>query len=292
MIPDPTITPPGPPPVPQIRDVIFEAHGALEMRARRLYALEPFAAEINRLTRGKRFTIHNDIVWTMALDSRDKLVIDLADWSRVAYAPGARGFLRTIQHHLPLLGARRTWGRDESLHDAEMHRQCRQRLFPGAGEQTSHHDLQGLIDRFAARFKPLALDRHGNRAHQYEHERSRKPVVVMHDFAQIRELVDYAHRVLLDLLLVACGTSTALSDRFAASGEQTARETVAMMMLPLTTRERITAAGVSFESFIDHLHEHDTSRPTTEIGDGRLPTFNDGAAIRDAVRRLSLPRLV
>jgi hypothetical protein len=53
----------------------------LMQTARRLYALEAFVEELDRVTSKKPFRIWNDIVWMMLLDSRDMLVIHLASWT-------------------------------------------------------------------------------------------------------------------------------------------------------------------------------------------------------------------
>src|SRR4051794_36492533 len=63
--------------------------------ARRMFVMEAFKTDLDRVSRNKQFRIRNDVTWLMLLDSRDMLVVQLASWAKGVYEPG--GLIGSIQ---------------------------------------------------------------------------------------------------------------------------------------------------------------------------------------------------
>ena len=75
-----------PPVLYRAEDLIEDAHNQLLPMQSRLHFLQRFQEELTQRTRGEEFIIFNDIVWQTLIDSRDKLVIDLASWAMGLYS--------------------------------------------------------------------------------------------------------------------------------------------------------------------------------------------------------------
>lgn len=286
------------PRAPELRRSLFDALEALRVRARRLEFLIPFVDAVCAATRDKWFTIHDEVAWVMMLDMRDHLVVDLADWAKTAHTPGAGGFLRMLQtHHLAAFGDRRSWGDDiddsyvQRIQD-EGHRAARQRLLPTAGATARQPDFDALARVFRKTFEPLTKDRHANRAHAYQHEMSRGASVRMLNLREIAEVVEYADRVVRDLLLVAEGVSYARPrSGFYLGTKDTVKNLIETTLISRRTRSVLARHGITTETFFAELHAHDESPPDdgTPRDEGpRRPTFNDWAAERRARERLGL----
>jgi hypothetical protein len=143
----------------------------------RYYVLAAFNDELARVTRGRRFWIRNEPVWTIVLDSRDMLVIHLASWCKSVYEPG--GLLRKVQGAFSSLlrpnrrtsAARRSKQGDPHLEAwrDDFHLEAFKRLFPSADSHgASAADVDALKDRFCKHVKPVLRDRSDNRAHAFE----------------------------------------------------------------------------------------------------------------------------
>lgn len=140
--------------------------------ARRMFVMEAFKTDLDRVSRNKEFRIRNDVMWLMLLDSRDMLVVQLASWAKGVYETG--GLLGSIRaHHVRDLRRRRRRDNDEesrgtlaARRDRE-HAECFGRLFPSVVDQPfpTEQALVELHDRFFKRLQPVLQDRHENRAH-------------------------------------------------------------------------------------------------------------------------------
>lgn len=169
------------------------------------HLLNVFAA-FEATTRGKSFLIYHEPMWTMLLDERDMLFIDLASWAKGMHATG--GFLRTVEARGELGALALPWGTE--LHQAagdewlrahvertniESRRKAFDRIFPIAQtEIPTSSDVTHLCTYLRCSFDPLRLDRNQHRAHKYEKEKPvtavrLSPFDALEHFNQCRQLV-------------------------------------------------------------------------------------------------------
>jgi hypothetical protein len=173
----------------RLSSIAYEELGRLEtdllgFSKRFGHLLNVFAA-FEATTRGKPFLIYHEPMWTMLLDERDMLFIDLASWAKGMHAKG--GFLRTVEARgelgafaLPGSPELHPAGDEEWLRahaerkNSESRRRAFNRLFPSAQtEIPTSSDVRHLCTYLRCFFDPLRLDRNQHRAHKYEKE---KPV--------------------------------------------------------------------------------------------------------------------
>lgn len=291
-------TPPAPP--PELDTVLWERYSSLLGIKRRIYFLRAFVNELERVTRGKPFTIRNDILWTIVLDSRDKCVIDLFSLSVEMrhgvrpLAPGARErvsrsflnkrgvFFYLLNHYRERLT--RTYVAHPSDDEYEVAHHTRgkaevfERLFPGCTtESPSPADIENLCERFRLRMFPLGQDRNKNRAHAYEGDRGTAPIL---SIAELEELFKYCEDLLESLSLLSAGAAYARSNMFHASCGDTAADLIDQILFgDLDDVVRLTGTRTRDELYA-RLHEiDDTSRGDEEeaerVGVRRELRFND-----------------
>ena len=126
---------------------------------------------LERATRGKRFRIYGEPMWSMALSERDMVAIDLASWAKGFYSRG--GFLRRAQASKDLRALSLEWKHPIAPEIASINavcrRECFDRLFPCAVSGVPcPKDVDMLVTRLHDEFEPLLDDRHRTRAHKYE----------------------------------------------------------------------------------------------------------------------------
>jgi hypothetical protein len=188
----------------------YDELGILEVQlvafAKRFGHLLNVFAPVDAATRGKPFLIYHEPMWTMLLDERDMLFIDLASWAKGMH--GKSGFLRTVEARGELGALALPWGQE--LHgtggneflkahverqNAEWRCKAFRRLFPIAVTATpASDDVTHLCTYLRCSFDPLRLDRNQHRAHKYEKE---KPVTaarlapsdVVEHFNECRQLL-------------------------------------------------------------------------------------------------------
>jgi hypothetical protein len=157
-------------PISQLMRELFDD---LWFFGRRMCHVLSVYAELDGVTRGKTFEVHHEPMWIMALSERDMIVVDLASWAKAFYSPG--GFLAKL--HGPDLQALSWRWEDEAQEESsflrsynvEWRREKFDRLFPGASKAApSRQDIENLVDRLAAEWRPLVQDRSDHRAHKYE----------------------------------------------------------------------------------------------------------------------------
>lgn len=168
----------------------------------RYFFVTAFVAELEIVSRGKEFRIAHDILWTMLLDSRDMLVINLGSWCKAAHSQGGL-FAQIRAHHLGDFPRRRrtNGGLLEDEHQAAF-----RRLFPGVETANPKpQDIDVLKNRFESKTAPVRQDRDNNRAHPWE--RGHGGNVKMLDLTELREMFGYIESVLNDLALVGCESS-------------------------------------------------------------------------------------
>jgi hypothetical protein len=189
---------------------MYEELGRLEMDllgfSQRFGHLMNVFAAFEVTTRGKPFLIYHEPMWTMLIDERDMLFIDLASWAKGMHAKG--GFLRTVVDRGELGALALPWGQElqqagneEWLRahfertNAASRRKAYERLFPIAQTETpTPSDVTHLCAYLRCSFDPLRLDRNQHRAHKYEKE---KPVTAarlapcdaLEHFNQCRQLI-------------------------------------------------------------------------------------------------------
>lgn len=219
---------------------------------RRLYVMRAFVDELDRVSRGKPFTIRNDIVWNAMLDVRDKLVIDFYSLTvemrhgmkpldpRVAartFRGGLkkkRGLFIEIRDHY-LASLTRTYVRHPNDDDDEfnLYTQTRAaqftRLFPDCTTDSPNvADIEALCERFRIKMVPLGNDRNKNRAHALEGEAG---TATMMSVPQLEALFDYAEQVLEDLSLVSALSALCRTNLNHANCVETAADMVDLILL-------------------------------------------------------------
>lgn len=228
-----------PPVLYRAEDLIEEAHNQLLPMQSRLHFLQRFQEELTQRTRGEEFIIFNDIVWQTLIDSRDKLVIDLASWAMGLYSSNGKLGHLAANCAPQLFVSRRIDPRESE--DVKMtlrhRREVYERLFPDAvtrGGKPTKDDVQRLNDEFHAKALPLVQDRNDNRAHAYEPRPKKKGTVAraaMLPLEDLREFVQYAHDFLNDLQSICRHTSVAYSDYLhAADASETAADFVDLLL--------------------------------------------------------------
>lgn len=242
-----------------LADLLQDAQEKLLALRRRQFVLDAFQAELDRVSRGEMCSFHNDIVWTLLLDHRDKNVIDLASWAKAAYSPG--GLFGAIQaHHPKALAKKRTWGSDEDDHlarllDANFFAR-HEALF--SRSNVKPEDIAILRNEFSLAVDPLMADRNNHRAHIFESEPGD---VRMLDLGEVRELYDAIRDLLNDLSLLSVGSTWELVNLNAADTSATACELVDMILLPEWVRRQMGKQGHTRESVYDSLHADLAARP-------------------------------
>lgn len=260
---------------------------------------------LEEVTNGKLFDIHDSVLWTMILDSRDVLVIDLADWAKGQLGKGGGSFLRKFQG--PLLGTlvrKPSWvtrpERDGTLREGNRvtYAAARARLFPDldSSAKVTQADIEKLIGRFDEVFRPVVLDRNQNRAHAFEQQAKGGATAKMLDLGELRSAFEYAMAVVNDLSLVTRGGSMELVDMNSSDVADSAREHIELLLLPRFARERLLRADEAPDTFVAKLHElADTlGLPDTGPRGPATParTFNDSAAIWRALETFGVARPV
>ena len=247
---------------------------------RRLYIIEAFQAELHRVTRGKPFTIWNDVVWTMVLDCRDAFVTHFASWIRGMYEKG--GFLRQIQaHHLKDL--RRRWKAGTAVRPERWinellsgnHSESFGRVFPEVKTTfPKPDDIEALRDRFITSFNPVVGDRDSNRAHVYEKTHAKNAKML--DLNELRIAMSQAEAFLNDLRLVGCGSTFGYRDMNIAPVDIVAKDLVDTILIGSEPRWSAVLGGRAPEDFYEERHRnHDrlTMDPRPRFNDN----WSDGA---------------
>lgn len=246
----------------------------LMQTARRLYALEAFVEELDRVTGRKPFRIWNDIVWMMLLDSRDMLVIYLASWTKHLVEAGGL-FAELKANHLPDLPAKRrpTNRTDNDAHLRSLldgyHQAAVSRLFPElAAETATPAALDDLVRRVRQSSDGLRNDRNQNRAHAFE--RGKPATAKMLDFMELRQHVREAEELINDIRLVGCASTLSYHDMNDADGKATAAELADSVLIGHESRQDLVMAGKDRDAYYRWLHEqHDKG------GDLSAALFND-----------------
>lgn len=244
-----------------VKQRIDERTWALLDICRRAFVLEAFAAELDRVRRGKDFTIWNDIVWRMHQDTEDMLVIDLAAWARGTYGEG--GLLGQLQGKFSRSVTQKSAtvekvSRHLKKYFAAMRRERYQRLFPDACKgRPSGRDFEQLRESFEKALNSLVADRDANRAHRYE-VRKQSPARRF-SVSEIRSVIGYTEQFINDLKHVTDDASFVFLDMNIAGAAATAKPLVDMVLLgDLEFASEVGADGLGRERLYELMHErHD-----------------------------------
>jgi hypothetical protein len=284
------------PPVPVLKDIIWERFTKSLDIKRRLHVVRAFSDELDRVKRGKRFSIRNGIVWRAMLDVRDKLVIDLCSLTvemrhgmkpldpKVAKRTFRGGlkrkrglFVEIRDHHRASLTRTHVPcdgdDEDDVAMDTESKAETFARLFPKCtGDTPSEADVEQLCEDFRLRTVDLQEDRHKNRAHALEGEVGTAKMLWVPEF---EALFGYVEQVLEDLSLVSAGPSFGGDDMNDACCEETARDTVDLVLLGSISDVRQLTEERTRDELYDLLHQiHDADEPA-EPDDVPELHFND-----------------
>jgi hypothetical protein len=254
-------------PTTTLEERLTAAEGGLMMTVRRLYMLEAFHKELERVTKGKPFRIWGDIQWTLVLDSRDMLVIHLASWVKSVTARG--GLLGVIRaHHIRELKATPPKGTRER--SAVHHKAAFGRLFPSAKKaHAGVDDVDDLSARLRALASDLHKDRNKNRAHFFETAKN-KGMAKMLDLTELRTFVSAMERMLNDIRIIAHDMTVLHSDRNASHCGDAAEELVHSILVGSSGRREVVLEGRDKQAYYADLHQrHDASQP------GPDTLFND-----------------
>jgi len=269
-------------PPPSLHDLLWQRWCSLLDIKRRLHALRPFVSELERVTRGKRFRIRNDIVWHQILDSRDKLIIDLCSLSvemRHGIKPkdskareshgflGKKGLFRQIRDNYTASFSR-TYARHpddddwEAANSIESKARLFVQLFPGcAGDSPTGSDIEDLCERFRLQAVPLRNDRNKNRAHILEGELGQARMLSMDDVA---ELFTYCEELLDGLSVLSSRSTLCGGNMNHADCDETAADQVDMVLLGNIGDVRRLTDGRSRDELYPRLHEIDDQEATDD----------------------------
>ena len=229
--------------------------------ARRLYVMEAFKEELNRVTKLKEFRIRNDITWRMALDMRDVCVIHLASWAKETYEAGSLIGELQAKHTQAFPRTRPPEQRDNDAgwrdHRDREHSESYKRLFACTCEPfPTPPAFIALRERFAERMKPVVDDRNANRAHPYEKGNKASPKML--DLTELREAVTYSETFLRDLRMVTSGSWMDYRDMNSVPSSNAARDLVDMLLLGTSDRIALFRGSTDRDAFYEELHRrHD-----------------------------------
>lgn len=247
--------------MPSLQERIEAEENLLLSMTRRQYILEAFVRELDRVTRMKETTWWNGSLWLVMLDFRDQNVTHFGSWAKSMYSPG--GLLSHV-NGIPLKRRKHDRAREKrDPHYAGLleqgHQQALQRLFPGAtGEHPKSSDVQALRDRFQDRMRDVVADRNANRAHPYERDAQEHGKARMLNFAEMRDLIDYATDLLNDLRLLNHGSTLHYADMCDTPSDAFAEDLVDSLVLGASFRVEVVRAGKDRDQFYADLHaRHD-----------------------------------
>lgn len=283
------------PPVPILKDIIWERFvRALDIK-RRLHVMRAFVEELDRTSRGEPFRIRNDIVWNAMLDLRDKLVIDLysltvemrhgmkpidpkAHGSYRAGLKWKRGlFIEIRDHHLASLTHTHVPDPDDDEYVIEMDTEAKEqafaRLFPNCtADSPSAPDIEDLCERFRVRMVPLGNDRNKNRAHAQEGDAG---TAKMLSVPELEALFEYVERLLEDLSMVSAFSSFARTNMNHADCKETSADLVDLILLGNISDVRRVTAKRTRDELYARLHEMHDANAAAEADDEGPLHFND-----------------
>lgn len=279
---------------PPLHELIWSRYRKLLDIKRRLYWMRAYLTELERVTRLKRFTIRNDVLWNMCLDTRDKCVIDLYSFSvelRHGIPPkdpkagrnreqlAKRGFFIELRdHYASALCRTYTEHPDDDLDEVERSRRSTaehfEKLFPGvAHDVATKEDIENLCESFRLKMVPVGRDRNQNRAHVYEGEPGQAK---MHSIDELRDLFDYTERMFRSLSLVSAGADLDGGNMNVASCNDTAIDVVDMILLGHRSELESLFSRRSRDDLYARLHEFDDAGQQDEDDEGPgYRHFND-----------------
>lgn len=251
---------PGGTPVPSIVDLIERLEDELGTITQRLFVLEAFGTELDRVTRGKPFRIWGSAVWMMILDSRDAHVTHLASWLKSQYSKG--GFFGQLRaHHLRAVP--RKWkpqGRNKHSPQfakelEKQHNTIFARLFPNTtGICPGAMDVANLQQQFILAVQHVVADRDANRAHPYEKSGTASSSAKQLDFKELRACTTFVESWLNDLRQLSIGSTFAHSDMNFQSPSALAEELVDAVLLGSQARAQLLMGGADRHAYYDDLH--------------------------------------
>ncbi|HMR74722.1 MAG TPA: hypothetical protein PKD61_06410 [Polyangiaceae bacterium] len=249
-----------------------------------LHQLEPrleFVCEIHdqlaAVSKGKTFTIYNDLVWQAAFDARDMCLIRLSDWADAELAP--TGLFAAVKRAVPRFSRRRSWidpheGDDVGLTTEldRAHREAFDRLFPNCvGHEPTNADVDALRGAFQTRLASLRHDRNKNRVHMFENRRTSGNVRMLSP-AQVQQDQNYCQGLLDDLQHVALGHTSGWHALSSMPPGDAAKDMVDLILLGGLSRYRMTVKNQMRDDFWAAAHERHDARG---LASDKPPFFND-----------------
>jgi len=240
---------------------------------RRHYVLVAFQEEIERVSRGKKFWIWNDVAWLAMLDMRDVLVIHLSSWTESVFQRGGL-FGQIRAGHLDAFPAKRNWADERETDDDELRRihdenhvAAYRRLFPAStGRKPQGPDVDVLRERFMRMTKRVRDDRNRNRAHPYE--RMKQAKADMLDFQELGALFDEVERMLNDLRLLSLHSMMEYTEVNATDSGSVAQDMVDMVLCGTSLQIEMARGERRRDQFYGRLHAAHDAAPTSDL-------FND-----------------
>lgn len=222
-----------------LQEALVKAQDEVLQLKQRYFAFRAFVDDLERVSQDEEYAIRNTVVWTALLDSRDMLVIHLADWCRAALNSG--GLLGKVGASLNELPRRWPNSRRDPTHGSPFNSEIEKghddafgRLFPAAkGKCAEPGDVDKLKERWTNLIKDLKADRDQNRAHYYSQRQkeSGKATAKMLSLEDFKRLFDDVQRILRDLSIVVGGGSLMDNDLQYPDSKVAASDLVDLLLL-------------------------------------------------------------
>lgn len=248
----------------------------LEIR-RRLYFLDAYQAEAQRLFEDKSFRIKNDILWMLLIDSYEMLIIHFAGLVKGMYTPG--GFFDVLKSTAPALRPK-SWRKFESpkgrifsdrtmtdeerkkieielsvsfqKNQAERVKQTLVEIFPeleGDKEfRPKPEQIDKLKDKFEVEMRSIVDDRDQHRAHRYDMTKSstlKKEDLVTTEI--LSDKFDYLQNLMNSLRFIGTDSSFGYSNMCWGDTRNTAEDFIDLLQLGNINQVNITAGDPSAE---------------------------------------------
>lgn len=257
---------------------VKRARDALHTLKSRLALVVALQEQLERVSRGKTFTIHNDLMWLCAFDARDMCVIRLVDWAKAEQQRG--GLFRILPSHSKRFSKKRAWTDADEPDDPgyareldEAHANSFRKLFPNC---TTRHpkpaDIELLRTRFNDMMKPLADDRSQNRVHLAEHQRRGQGSAKLLSPGGVMKVQKRCEKLLTRIGHVALGPSWSFHPLSSRPAGDAAEDICDQILLGSLWRIGLTKRQQMRDEFWAAAHERHDARG---VPPDEPPFFND-----------------
>lgn len=270
-----------------LRATLEKAQHEMRPLVDRYLLFSAFVSDLEKVSRGEEFGFRNEAVWTAMLDSRDMLIIHLADWCQAMLKDG--GLLGKLQKHSGQFSKtipKSRLGEDEHLNASlqETYKESFGRIFPDNDLQRipQAKDFSALKELIKQKTTELQADRDQNRAHYYSQRQKKNAKAKMLNFNELKDLFEYFGILLNDLCLINHG-STWAKDYDSLRPNHIASNLVDLMLLGDLHFLPHWNDEVTREHFYVKLHDDLLSRPREPEDPSLDRWFNGPTRVRRAL---------